>query len=128
MNKCFLLGRLCADPEVRYSKGADESAVARFRLAVRRDADNTDFFGCVAFGKTADIAEKYLCKGKMIAVEAEVRNDNYTDKDGNAHYGFTFVVNRFDFCGGDEKKDSGDWENIPNKVEEKPARKNNYRR
>ena len=71
MNKVILMGRLTRDPEVRYSAGNNSMAVARYTLAVdrrfRRDGENNaDFIGCVAFGKSAEFAEKYLRQGTKI--------------------------------------------------------------
>ena len=69
MNKVILMGRLVRDPEVRYSQGENATAVARYTLAVDRrfnrnnGEDSTDFIGCVAFGRSAEFAEKYLHKG-----------------------------------------------------------------
>ena len=74
MNKVFLIGRLTRDPQVSYANTASgSSAVARYTLAVdrrfKRDGDATaDFIPCVAFGKQAEFAEKYLRQGMKIAV------------------------------------------------------------
>ena len=73
MNKVILMGRLTRDPDVRYSQGESATAVARYTLAVdrrfRRDGDATaDFIGCVAFGRQAEFAEKYLRQGTKIAI------------------------------------------------------------
>ena len=56
MNKVILMGRLTRDPEVRYSQGANPTAIARYTLAVerrfKRDGEPTaDFINCVALGK-----------------------------------------------------------------------------
>ena len=64
MNKVILMGRLCADPEVRYSQNENQTTVARYRLAVdrrfKREGDQTaDFIPCVAFGKAAQFAEDH---------------------------------------------------------------------
>ena len=72
MNKVILMGRLTRDPDVRYSSGDGSTAVARYTLAVdrrfHRDGDATaDFISCVAFGRQAEFAEKYLQKGIKIA-------------------------------------------------------------
>ena len=77
MNKVILMGRLTRDPEVRYSAGNNSMAVARYTLAVdrrfRRDgANNADFMGCVAFGKSAELAEKYLRQGTKIIVTGRI--------------------------------------------------------
>ena len=63
MNKVILIGRLTRDPDIRYT--ADSTAIARYTLAVdrrfKRDGEAAaDFIGCVAFGKNAEFAEKYL--------------------------------------------------------------------
>lgn len=73
MNKVILMGRLTRDPDVRYSSGDGSTAVARYTLAVdrrfHRDGDATaDFISCVAFGRQAEFAEKYLQKGIKIAI------------------------------------------------------------
>ena len=68
MNKVILMGRLTRDPEVRYSQGENAMAIARYTLAVDRrfsrnnggDDNSADFIGCVAFGKSAEFAERYL--------------------------------------------------------------------
>ena len=75
MNKVILMGRLTRDPDVRYSQGENATAVARFTLAVdrrfsRRDGDaSADFIGCVAFGRQAEFAEKYLRQGTKIVTQ-----------------------------------------------------------
>ena len=62
MNKVILMGRLTRDPEIRYSQGNDQMAIARYTLAVdrrfNRNGDQTaDFINCVAFGRSAEFAE-----------------------------------------------------------------------
>jgi single-strand DNA-binding protein len=68
MNKVILMGRLTRDPEVRYSQGENASAVARYSLAVdrrfKRDGEPTaDSINCVAFGRSAEFAERYFRQG-----------------------------------------------------------------
>lgn len=101
MNKWIALGRLCGDPEV--TSTTNGTTIAKFSLAVDRKykTDNgptADFFPCTAFGKTAEICEKYLKKGSRIAVVGEPQNNNYTDKNGNKVYGWSFVLNEIDFA------------------------------
>jgi len=66
MNKVILMGRLTRDPEVRYSAGDNQMAIARYTLAVdrrfnRNNSEQTaDFIPCVAFGKAGEFAEKYF--------------------------------------------------------------------
>ena len=87
MNKVILMGRIVRDPEVRYSTGENATAIARYSLAVdrrfKRDGEPTaDFINCVAFGKTAEFAEKYFHQGIKIAIVGRIQTGSYTNKDG----------------------------------------------
>ena len=102
MNKVILMGRLTRDPEVRYG-GANNTAVARFSIAVdrrfKRDGDpDADFFNCVSFGKQGEFVEKYLRKGTKIVLDGEIRNNNYTNRDGQMVYGIEIVTNNVEFA------------------------------
>ena len=102
MNKVILIGRLCADPEVRYSQNQNQTAVARYRLAVdrryKRDREQTaDFIPCVAFGKAAEFAEKYLRQGTKIAITGRIQTGSYTNKDGATVYTTEVVADRVEF-------------------------------
>ena len=64
MNKVIMMGRLTADPDVRFGAG-NNTQVTRFSIAVdrrfKREGDpDADFFNCVTFGKTAEFVEKYF--------------------------------------------------------------------
>ncbi len=89
LNKCFLMGRLTKDVEVR---GEEDKKVARYSLAVdRRFKDNegnypTDFINIVVFGKGAEFAEKYLKKGMKIVITGRIQTGSYTNKDGQKVY------------------------------------------
>jgi len=106
MNKVILMGRLTRDPDVRYSQGDNASAVARYTIAVdrnvRRDGSDeqqtADFIGCVAFGRNAEFAEKYLKKGTKIALEGRIQTGSYTNKDGQRVYTTDVVVERTEFA------------------------------
>ena len=103
MNKVILMGRLTRDPEVRYSQGENASAVARYTLAVdrrfRRDGEATaDFIGCVAFGKAAEFAEKYLRQGVKIAVTGRIQTGSYTNRDGVKVYTTDVVIEEQEFA------------------------------
>ena len=103
MNKTILIGRLCADPEIRYTQ--DSKCIARYRLAVdrrfKKDGEpEADFISCVAFGKSADFAEKYLKKGTKIIVEGHIQTGSFTNKEGKKVYTTDVVVDRQEFCEG----------------------------
>mgnify|MGYP002579733365 CR=1 FL=1 len=103
MNKVILIGRLCADPEVRYSQNQNQTAVARYRLAVdrrfKREGEQTaDFISCVAFGKVAEFAEKYLRQGTKIVITGRIQTGSYTNKDGQKVYTTDVIVEDQEFA------------------------------
>ncbi len=103
MNKVILMGRLTRDPDVRYSQGESATAVARYTLAVdrrfRRDGDQSaDFIGCVAFGRQAEFAEKYLRQGTKIAISGRIQTGSYTNRDGQKVYTTDVVVEDQEFA------------------------------
>ena len=103
MNKVILMGRLTRDPEVRYSAGDNSMAVARYTLAVnrryQRDGEQgADFISCVAFGKNAEFAEKYMKKGMKIAVAGRIQTGNYTNRDGQKVYTTDVVIEEQEFA------------------------------
>lgn len=104
MNKVILMGRLTRDPEVRYSAGENATAVARYTLAVdrrfrREGSDQTaDFIGCVAFGRSAEFAEKYFRQGLKVVVTGRIQTGSYTNKDGVKVYTTDVVVEDQEFA------------------------------
>ena len=103
MNKVILMGRLTRDPEVRYSQGDVSTAVARYTLAVdrrfRRDGEATaDFINCVAFGRQAEFAERYLRQGTKIAITGRIQTGSYTNRDGVKVYTTDIVVEEQEFA------------------------------
>lgn len=104
MNKVILTGRLTKEPDVRYSAGENQTAVARYTLAVDRkfkrqgDEQTADFINCVTFGKNAEFAEKYLKKGTKIAVTGRIQTGSYVNKDGQKVYTTDVVVEEHEFC------------------------------
>lgn len=103
MNKVILMGRLTRDPEVKYSKGDNATAIARFTLAVERriKRDNeasADFINCVSFGRSAEFAEKYFRKGTKIVICGRIQTGSYTNKDGQKVYTTDIVIEEQDFA------------------------------
>ena len=104
MNKVILMGRLTRDPDVRYSAGENSTAVARYTLAVdrrfRRDGDSAtaDFIGCVAFGRSAEFAEKYFRQGLKVIVTGRIQTGSYTNKEGQKVYTTDVVVEDQEFA------------------------------
>lgn len=102
MNIVILHGRLTADPTIRQSNSG--KSIAGFTVAVDgfKDKDGnkqTDFIRCTAFGQTGDMLARYWTKGKEIALEGNLRQNDYTDNNGTKHNSYQVVVNRVHFCG-----------------------------
>ena len=105
MNKAILMGRLTRDPEVRYTQGESQMAIARYTLAVDRrfnrnngEGETADFISCVAFGKAGEFAEKYFRKGTKVAVTGRIQTGSYTNKDGAKVYTTDVVVEEQEFA------------------------------
>ena len=101
MNRVILIGRMTANPEMRYTQ--NEKPVASYTLAVDRQGEGADFINCVAWNKNAEFASKYLTKGTKIAAEGRIQTRTYDDKDGKKVYVTEVVVDRHEFC---ERKNS----------------------
>ena len=108
MNKVILLGRLTKDPEVRYTQSENMLAIARYTLAVDRrfkkeGQPSADFINCVAFGKSAEFAEKYMTKGRLFGVIGKIQTRNYENEKKEKVYVTEVVVEEQYFA--DSKKD-----------------------
>ncbi|RAJ18020.1 single-stranded DNA-binding protein [Olleya aquimaris] len=98
-NKVQLIGNLGQDPEIINLESGKK--LAKFSLATNesyKDANGTkqtktDWHNIVAWGKTADIVEKYVIKGKEVAVEGKLTTRTWEDKDGMKRYITEVVCN-----------------------------------
>ena len=116
MNRVILMGRLTRDPNISYSQGGDNMAIARFTLAVDRrvrrqdggDQQNADFIGCVCFGRQAEFAEKYLRQGTKVAVTGRIQTGSYTNKDGQKVYTTDVVLDDIEFAESKNTQGGGD--------------------
>lgn len=107
LNKCFLLGRMTKDPEIRRTNGG--TAVTSFTLAVDRDfktngEKETDFIEVVAWRNTAEFVSKYFSKGRMAIVEGRLQIRDWTDKNGNKRRTAEVVADNVYF--GDSKREN----------------------
>ena len=99
-----LIGRLTADPEVRYTQGDQPICIASYRLAVERRGkktegqQNADFISIKAFGKGGEFAEKYLHKGMKVAVSGHIQTGSYTNRDGQKVYTTDVIADEQEFC------------------------------
>ena len=103
MNKVILMGRLTREPDIRYSSNENQTAVARYTLAVDRrykrqgEEQTADFISCVAFGRGAEFAENYLHQGTKIVAVGRIQT-SYTNKDGQRVYTTDVVVEEQQFA------------------------------
>ena len=110
MNKVILMGRLTRDPDVRYTQGERQMAIARYTLAVDRrgsqqnSEQTADFIQCVAFDQSAEFAEKYFHQGTKILVTGRIQTGSYTNKDGQKVYTTDVIVEDQEFA---ESKNAG---------------------
>ncbi len=110
MNKVILTGRLTKDPEAKCTQTAQPMTVTRFSVAVNRkfkkDGEpDADFFNCVAFGKTAEFISKCFTKGQMIALSGALKNNSWTDSNGQKRISTEIYIEDAEFCGN--KADNG---------------------
>lgn len=101
LNRVILIGRLTADPEVRYTQSG--IAVANFRLAVDRrfkDAQGerqTDFINIVTWRKTAELVGQYVKKGYLIGLEGFLQMRQYQNKEGENRTVYEVVADSVQF-------------------------------
>ena len=104
INKAIIMGRLVADPELRQTTGG--VACCQFTVAVNRDyvqqgqERQADFISVVAWRQTAEFISKYFSKGKMIAIDGELRTRTYDDRryPDVKHYVTEVYANKVSFC------------------------------
>ena len=99
MNRVTLIGRLTRDVEIRYT--SNQKAVASFGLATN-DGKDTEFHNIVAWEKTAELAAKYLNKGKQVAIEGKIKTESYQNKEQVKVYKTVIVADRLEFLGQKE--------------------------
>lgn len=118
VNKVILIGRLGADPEMRYT--ADGTPVATFRMATTETrknkdgtkVDRTEWHRIVAWRKLGEISGEYLKKGKLVYVEGSIQSREYEGRDGIKRKAFEIVATSMKMLGGaggssDERRPQG---------------------
>jgi single-strand DNA-binding protein len=113
-NKVILLGNLTRDIEVRFTQGG--LAIAKFGLAVNRRATSKDgetkettcFVDVTAFGKQAEILEKYVSKGSPLFMEGRLEFSTWEDKNGGGKRSkLEVILENFQFIGGGQQSGGG---------------------
>lgn len=105
-NKVQLIGNLGNNPDVRNTESGRK--MARISIATNENYRNakgetvkeTQWHNAIAWGKNAELVEKYLIKGSQVAIEGKLVNRNYVDKDGIKRYITEVQVNDILFLGG----------------------------
>lgn len=101
INRVILVGRLTADPELRYTQSG--VPVASFRIAVDRNFKNsagereTDFINVVAWRKAGELISQYQKKGDMIGIDGSIQSRNYQSQSGENRTAYEVVVDNFQF-------------------------------
>lgn len=116
VNKVILVGHLGKDPEVRHLEGG--VSVASFPLATSetytkdgKKIEQTEWHNIVLWRGLADIAEKFLTKGKLVYIEGKLRTRTWDDKEGNKRYTTEVVADNFTMLGRkSDHEGSGDHE------------------
>ena len=111
MNSVVLIGRLTRDPEVRYTES--QLAVARFSIAINRVPGrdsldrSVDFPNIVVFGKQAENCERFLTKGRQVAIQGHIQTGSY-EKDGRKVYTTDVVADRVKFLEWGDREQRSD--------------------
>jgi len=110
MNKTTLIGRMVANPELKFTPGTG-IAVANFTIAVDRqfkkeNQPTADFINIVVWGKQAESTANYMHKGSLIAVNGRIQQRSYDNKEGKKVYIFEVVAEEIQFL--DKKESAND--------------------
>lgn len=103
LNVVALMGRLTADPELRYTQGSN-IPVTTFTLAVDRSyvkqgtERQADFIDIVAWRSTAEFVSRYFRKGQLVAVQGSIQTRSYEDKQGIKRKAFEIVADSVHFA------------------------------
>ena len=117
MNKVIMIGNLANDPEARTTQSGISQST--FRIAVQRRFANqqgvreADFFTVIAWRQTADFCNRYLSKGRRVAVEGSIQNRSYDAQDGSKRYVTEIIADNIEALssrnedGGQPRRDNG---------------------
>ena len=117
-NVCIITGNLTRDAELKYT--ANQKPVLTFAVAVNRlgqdNAQATDYFNCVFWGKTGETLSKWLTKGRSVLVRGSMRSRSYEAKDGHKVTAWELVADSYggiELLGGGERQQSGGYQQRP---------------
>ena len=103
MNSVVLIGRLARDPELSYTP-SNQTAVCKFTIAVDRPRRNgedagADFIRITVWGRQAETCDRYLSKGRQVAVQGRIQTGSYKNREGVTVYTTDVVADRVEFLG-----------------------------
>ncbi len=107
MNKVIIIGNNTKDVELKQTSSG--TAVVQFSIAVKRifktnGQNESDFFDCVAYNKTAELISQYVKKGDKVAIDGRLQTRNYTNKEGRKVYVTEIIVENVEFLGGKKQE------------------------
>lgn len=117
MNTVTLIGRLARDPEISYTPNT-QTACCRFTLAVDRpkrqgEDQGADFLRIVVWGAQGENCDRYLSKGRQVAVMGRIQTGSYKDRNGQTVYTTDVVADRVEFlgsAGGENSRSDGSYQ------------------
>lgn len=107
MNSVNLIGNLTRDPELRYGAGENQTAICRFSIAVNDgygEKKEVNYINIVSFGKVAENCERYLAKGRKVAISGRIKTGSYNKQDGTKVYTTDVVASNVEFLSGQEQQ------------------------
>jgi len=108
VNSVSICGRTGRDPDPKYfESGTNKTSCS---LAVRRTADQTDWFDLEAWGKKAEVMNNYVCKGGLIGVSGQLKFEEWTDKNsGELRSKPVISVDQLDLLGSKQERQEEDF-------------------
>ena len=109
MNSVNLIGRLTKDPDISYT--TSQVCVAKFTVAINRGKDKNgndagaDYPSVKAFGKTGELVEKYLGKGRLVGITGHIQTGSYENKEGHKVYTTDVIADKVEFLDKGEKQE-----------------------
>lgn len=127
MNKCFIIGRIANNLELRSTNTGKN--ICEFRLATNRPISKdgekvTDFINCRVWNKLAENLAKYQTKGSLIAIVGRTQVDSYQDKEGNTKYINYILVEELEYL--ERKKDNNKQEENEQEENEQEVKTDHY--
>ncbi len=114
INHSSVSGNLTRPVELR-TVSADKAVASftiannsKYKTASGEQREETCFLDCEAWGKTAETAAQYLSQGQLVIVEGRLKQDNFTDKDGNKRSKIKMVVEKLHLVPRGEKREASD--------------------